>query len=190
MSLIGATKAIGLGTASRGTGRSANKAFGNLTRACLLLPFLSCGVQAQVGAPATVGPLLAYATVSVRPVLEEFPSNAGSVETTGGPDMQPEPAEVRQPLNRTITADSFTFTIERRFAKLSRASRHNSILEGDEVVLFRKKMTSHYNYPSWARLDSGYGQWFNGADPIGRTRTGGVGVRDPDWLYVKMTFSF
>ena len=188
---MGATKAIDIGTVSKETGRGVNKAFGNLTRACLVLPFFSCWVHAQVGAPATVGPLLAYATVSVRPGLEEFASKARSGEiTTASSDSQPEPADVRQSLNRTITADSFTFTIERRFGKLSRSPRHDSILEGDEIVLFRKRMSTHYNYSSWARVDSGYGQWFNGADPIGRTRTGGVGARDPDWLYVKMSFSF
>ena|SRR5258707_13924179 len=161
-----------------------------LTYGSFALSFFCCSVQAQIGNQVTVGPLLAYATVSVRPGFEEFVGKAGLHEMILKTDSQPEIQESPRALNLSIWSDSFTFSNERRFTTLSRSPRNNGLLYGDEVVLFRRKMSSHYNYSSWARVDSGYGQWFNGADPIGRTRTGGAGVRDPDWFYVKMTVSF
>ncbi len=158
--------------------------------ACSALSFFCCSVQAQVATPVNVGPLLAYATVSVRPGFEAFTGKAGFTEVITKTDSSSEIKESPRALNLSIWADSFSLFNERHFTTLSRSPRHSGLLHGDEVVLFRRKMSSHYNYSSWARLDSGYGQYFNGADPIARTCTSGAGVRDLDWLYVKMTISF
>jgi len=195
MSLTVTSKAVGIGMLPKQSpGNLAQILLRHVKRrclpACFALPFFCCSVQAQVGAPATVSPLLAYATVSVRPGLEEFAGKAGFTEIISATDSQSETSEPPRALNVAIWADSFTFKNEKRFSTLSRSPRHNGLLHGDEIVLFRKRMSSHYNYSSWARVDSGYGQYFNGADPIGRTCTSGAGVRDLDWLYVKMTFSF
>jgi hypothetical protein len=132
--------------------------------------------------------MLTYATVSVRTGL----GGVSPLTQAGDSSSEAEASstEFRNSLRR-ITADSFSISSEdRRFAYLSRTTRGTGLFAGDEVVLFHKKLVSHFNYNSYARLDSGYGQWYNGPDPIGRTRTSGVGVRDPDWIYVKMSFFF
>jgi len=194
MSLTVKSRANSIGTLPKQSPAIVPQALGLVKRHCLpasiALSFFCCSAQAQVAAPATVGPLLAYATVSVRPGFEEFAGKAGFSEVISKTDSQPEIQESPRALNLSIWADSFTFFNQRRFTTLSRSPRHSGLLYGDEIVLFRRKMPSHYNYSSWARVDSGYGQYFNGADPIGRTCTSGAGVRDLDWLYVKMTFSF
>ena len=154
---------------------------------CLMvLPFLS--VHAQVGTSMTVGPLLAYATVSVRSGLDEVPSKPQLSKTLS--DSETDASDMRHSLDWKITSDTFSLSVGRRFNTLSRTTHHSGLLDGAEVVLFRKELNSHYNYRSWARLDSGYGKYLDGADPIGRTCTSGAGVQDPSWLYVKMSVKF
>jgi len=194
MSHVVTKRALGIWTLSKLSKSSTAALASEVKRfsfsACLLLAFVCFSVQAQAGEPAAMGSLLAYATVSVRPGFEEFAGKAGFTEVISKTDPAVDIQESPRALNISIWSDSFSFFNERRFTTLSRSPRHNGLLNGDEIVLFRRRMSSHYNYSSWARLDSGYGQYFNGADPIGRTCTSGAGVRDLDWLYLKMTVSF
>ena len=69
-------------------------------------------------------------------------------------------------------------------------------VEGEEdleydgsVTLFRKPMPSRFAYHSWAGLRTGWGRYCS-ADTFGRSRTNGVGIEDPYFLYVKMSFRF
>ena len=154
---------------------------------CLIvLPFLS--VHAQVGTPMTVGSLLAYASVSVRSGLDEVPSKPQ--QDTLFNNSTGDSFETKHSADWKITSDTFSLSVNRRFSALSRTPHHDGILDGAEVVLFRKELSSHYNYRSWAKLDSGYGKYLDGADPIGRTCTSGAGVQDPSWIYVKMSVKF
>ena len=57
------------------------------------------------------------------------------------------------------------------------------------LMLFRKQMPSRYSYHAWAGFGTGFGQFFP-SDTFGRSRTNGVGVQDPDWLYFKMSLRF
>jgi len=63
-------------------------------------------------------------------------------------------------------------------------------LEADSsVTLFRKSMPSRFSYHSWAGLRTGWGQYFS-AETFGRSRTNGVGLNEPDFIYVKMSVRF
>src|SRR5436190_23297154 len=63
-------------------------------------------------------------------------------------------------------------------------------LEADSsVTLFRKSMPSRFSYHSWAGLRTGWGQYFS-AETFGRSRTNGVGLDEPDFIYVKMSVRF
>jgi hypothetical protein len=59
----------------------------------------------------------------------------------------------------------------------------------NEVMLLRTRMPSRHAYDSWAGVQTGYGQFFPD-DKIGRLRTSGAGLQDPDWLFVKLSFRF
>ena len=66
----------------------------------------------------------------------------------------------------------------------------NTNLRGDpEVSLLRYRLPSRYSAVSYAGIRGSYGQFFD-EDVIGRSRTGGVGLKDKDWFYVKLTFQF
>ena len=191
MSLIGKSGKSGFGMILKEPGNVGKGLLDSTHRyllpVCLLL--VSClTLKAQTGTPTTVGPLLAYATVSVRSGLEEFAPKSTGFSSAAASET--EASNSPHSLYRTITADTFSFDAERRLSTISRTPHRYGLLDGAEIVLFRQRMSSHYNYPSWARVDSGYGQWFNGADPIGRTRTSGAGVRDNSWIYVKMSIGF
>ena len=59
----------------------------------------------------------------------------------------------------------------------------------NSIMLFRKQMPSRHSYHAWAGLGTGFGQFFAG-DTFGRSRTNGVGIEDPRWLYLKMSLRF
>ncbi len=61
--------------------------------------------------------------------------------------------------------------------------------EGSSLVLLTRRMPSRYSYSSWARLHTGYGQFFKG-DTMGRFMTSGAGFEEPNWLYVKMSLKW
>jgi len=52
-----------------------------------------------------------------------------------------------------------------------------------------KKVPSRFAYDSWTGVETGYGQ-FLADNALGRSRTSGAGVQDPDWFYLKMSFKF
>jgi hypothetical protein len=57
------------------------------------------------------------------------------------------------------------------------------------VTLLRKRLPSRNGYPVWAELRTGYGRIFT-PDTLGRSRTNGAGLVDPDWLHLKICFRF
>jgi len=59
----------------------------------------------------------------------------------------------------------------------------------DCFCLFRKRLPSRFAYDSWAKLQTGYGEFFPG-DTIGRVRKNGVGIEAPHWFYLKMSLWF
>ncbi len=69
------------------------------------------------------------------------------------------------------------------------ATTHDGLEHDRSILLFRKQMPSRYSYHAWAGLGTGYGQFFP-SDTFGRSRTNGVGIKDPDWLYFKMSLRF
>jgi len=66
---------------------------------------------------------------------------------------------------------------------------HDGVAHDRSIMLFRKRMPSRYSYHAWAGLGTGYGQFFP-SDTFGRSRTNGAGIKDPDWLYFKMSLRF
>ncbi len=57
------------------------------------------------------------------------------------------------------------------------------------LQFLHKKVPSRFDYDSWTGVETGYGQ-FLADNALGRSRTGGAGVQDPDWFYLKMSFKF
>jgi len=97
--------------------------------------------------------------------------------------LAPEP--YRLPLG-----ELFHLTDDWRLKSLFQNATISDGVEHDRsITLFRKQMPSRYSYHAWAGLGTGYGQFFP-SDTFGRSRTNGVGVKDPDWLYFKMSFRF
>jgi hypothetical protein len=68
-------------------------------------------------------------------------------------------------------------------------TRVDSAAFGPEVSLLRFRVPSHYATPSYAGISGSYGQFFDD-DTIGRSRISGVGLRDKDWFYLKVSFAF
>ncbi len=74
---------------------------------------------------------------------------------------------------------------------------HAGLGEGDETAgsgpqeftLLRGHLPRHRLCPAVTGLNGGYGQFFDD-DTIGRFRTAGAGLQDPDWLFVKFTLFF
>jgi|SRR6266566_40105 len=92
--------------------------------------------------------------------------------------------------NRLPLGELFHLTDEWRLKSLFQNLTLPGALEHDRsITLFRKQMPSRYSYHAWAGLGTGYGQFFP-SDTFGRSRTNGVGVKDPDWLYFKMSLRF
>jgi len=95
------------------------------------------------------------------------------------PETHPSPAR-----------ELFHLNDEWRLNSIFQKASSGSELEHDSsILLFRKQMPSRYSYRGYAGLHTGYGQFFHG-DNFGRSRTNGVGINDPDWLYLKMSFKF
>jgi hypothetical protein len=85
--------------------------------------------------------------------------------------------------------ENFTVADERQLETLLKPSPNEGRFASHEFFLLRKKMPSRYAYDSWANVKTGYGRFFPD-EAIARSRTSGVGVEDPDWIYIKMTFRF
>lgn len=109
-------------------------------------------------------------------------------------------APLRTPSPMTATAPSktintemsltlspeFTSEEERQFEALFKNPKQQA---SEAFVLLRRKIPSRYSYDSWANVKPGFGQFFPD-DVIGRSRTSGVGIQDPEWLYIKMSLRF
>lgn len=62
--------------------------------------------------------------------------------------------------------------------------------EGEpSILLFRKPVASRFSSHGWTGLRTGFGRYFRD-DPIGRSRTNGAGIEEPDCLYLKMSLRF
>src|SRR5260370_41243976 len=77
----------------------------------------------------------------------------------------------------------------RRVQAIFRSSAQKSSVD-DDLVLYRTKVPTRFTYESWAKIETGYGQYLAGEDKIGRWRTSGAGIEDPDWVYLKLSFKF
>jgi hypothetical protein len=76
-----------------------------------------------------------------------------------------------------------------RFKSIFHKPAESELSHDRSIMLFRKQMPSRYSYHAWAGLRTGYGQ-FLPDDTVGRSRTNGVGIQDPSWLYLKMSLKF
>jgi hypothetical protein len=147
------------------------------------------------------GPLIAYTTL---PISIPEAATSLSIPDTTLPGFAPEASASKIPGSETATPsdaeaaslwisgpaaegsfENFALADERQMEMLLKTSPR----EGREFVLLRKKMPSRYAYDSWANVKTGYGRFFPD-EAIARSRTSGVGVEDPDWIYIKMTFRF
>ena len=88
-----------------------------------------------------------------------------------------------------VALENFSLIDNRELDDFLKAVPHQTHFGAEEVVLFRRKMPSRYAYDSWANFNTGYGRVFHD-EVIGRTRSNGAGVEDPDWVYIKVTFKF
>ena len=135
---------------------------------------LLASVQAQQLAPyltaADNAPLLAAASVAVLPA----------------PDVMPEPMVPAD----THRAEALRLVDDVRPGDLMQLGAPGRASEGGkELTLMQTRMRSRFDYEAWTEVNAGYGQFFPD-DKIGRCRTGGAGLEEPDWVYVKLTFSF
>jgi hypothetical protein len=106
-----------------------------------------------------------------------------------GPLENDLPALFNPDFSLETTMESFSLTDERQMNSLLKVSPRDRWFASEEFVLLRRRMPSRYAYESWANLKTGYGRFFPD-EAIARCQTSGVGVEDPDWVYVKMTFHF
>jgi len=182
------------------------RAFGVRTLACFA-GVCCCLFPCPADAQELEGPLVAYTTVSISipdplPSLN-VPTLPGSLpDSSSGTSQEgslaasltrvPEDAPVfLNPPDLGIEAsmENLSLLDERQLDNFLKTSARGSRFGTDEFVLLRKKMPSRYAYDSWADLNTGFGRFFPD-EAIARCRTSGVGVEDPDWIYVKMTFRF
>lgn len=115
------------------------------------------------------GPLLAYVTTSERPIGDTLWSAPRHEQSLPAP-------------NQFLSDETPLFNA---FQLPRRPKR----LESEALLLVHKRIPSRYAYDCWANLRTGYGS-FLAEDTIGRSRTNGAGVQDPDFLYIKMSFKF
>ncbi len=85
------------------------------------------------------------------------------------------------------TSNGFTSEEERQFEALFKSNPRD--VANEAFVLLRKRIPSRFAYDSWAKVKPGFGQFFPD-DVVARSRTSGVGIQDPDWLYIKMSLRF
>jgi hypothetical protein len=94
------------------------------------------------------------------------------------------PTAIAPELSLDATSE-FTGDEERQFGALFKPRGS----ESEAFVLLRKKIPSRYAYESWAKVKPGFGQFFPD-DVVARSRTSGVGIQDPEWVYIKMSLRF
>jgi len=154
--------------------------------------------------PELSGSLVAYSTVSIS-IPDPLP--LATLPTLPGSDPEASNSAVRESgLTRALkpeapgflnppepasesSLEKFSLTDERQLEGLLKALPREARSGSEEFVLLRKRMPSRYAYDSWANVQTGFGRFFPD-EAIARCRTSGVGVEDPDWVYVKMTFKF
>ena len=84
----------------------------------------------------------------------------------------------------------FRPTEDWRLDTFLRSYREHADLDNEStVMLFRKQLPSRFSYHSWAGLGTGYGQFLS-TNALGRSRTNGAGIQEPDWFYLKMSVMF
>ena len=132
--------------------------------------------------------LLAYSPITPwQERLNDLPlTRITSSETSS----EPEVGHLGTRLAISLDAEPTNLEESRFGAMVRQEPQGNGLLSGRSLVLFKRRMPSRYSYGSWAKINSGYGQFFSGRDTLGRSRINGVGVNDPDYFYLKMTLSF
>jgi hypothetical protein len=159
---------------------------------CLLIGLAGSALQAQELAPyleaADHGPLLA--SVSLPSDVGRDPLSA----CDEAPQRSTSPAPLQAPVSLwsappdlIITDSPLNLTYDRVQAILH--SSDIKSMDDDDLVLVRTRVPSRFAYQSWAKLETGYGQYL-GPDTVGRWRTNGVGIEDPDYLYLKLNLRF
>jgi hypothetical protein len=174
-----------------------------LTASLTLLVSLSAPADDATRAAETFvdpEPLLAYAIVTPLSALPRVSMSIPDEVMTAPqelpeilPDEQSNITNTVQPqtlrMEISLSSDTFSFSENRHIGSFLKRSGRESRFGSESFVLLRKKLPSRYAYESSAKVNTGYGRYFPD-DAIGRSRTSGVGVEDPDWLYVKMSFRF
>ncbi len=145
-----------------------------LVGAGVLFAAISPALQAEELAPylqaAGYGPLLASAYAPAQPAAAVL-------------RPAPEPAAAS-------FAEPSQFTNQSQIKSLFQPAAREEVPEFDtDFVLVQTRMHSRFAYDSQAALETGYGQFFPD-DKIGRSRTSGAGIQDPDWFYLKISLRF
>ena len=151
------------------------------------------GEEAASRGQAAKGPLLlAYAAPSPRVAFAQPASITGAASKQ---KVEPEAFdrqqhEVALSSARSLLESSISDDGKQVESLLQGMSGPRARRDGDMALQFlHKKMPSRFAYDSWTGVETGYGQ-FLADNALGRSRTSGAGVQDPDWLYLKMSFKF
>ena len=79
-----------------------------------------------------------------------------------------------------------TWEFYRIFSKIEEPQENG----GDSTfALLRRNMPARHNYSTYAKVQTGVGQFFPG-DTVGLSRINGAGVDEPRYLYVQLCFKF
>jgi hypothetical protein len=74
-------------------------------------------------------------------------------------------------------------------ALFSSATEPNELASPSSLLIPPKTIASRFSYLSWARVHTGFGQFFESVTPR-ISRTNGAGTESPHWFYLKMSFRF
>ncbi len=146
----------------------------HVVRATLFIALVPSASLAQEVAPfsepAGQSPLLAYAAVSLPPDSVQHQVTV-EAEATKPPELAP------------VVDTGWTPELFQRPTQATPTDLDS------EFVLLQTRMRSRYAYDSRAAVQAGYGQFFP-VEKLGRSRISGAGIREPDWLYLRLSFSF
>ena len=112
-----------------------------------------------------------------QPALHTFLQgiNFPSLKRDGGSDV---------PQLRGTGKDTWEFY--KIFSKIEEPQENG----GDSTfALLRRSMPARHNYSTYAKVQTGIGQFFPG-DTVGLSRINGAGIDEPRYLYVQLCFKF
>ncbi len=161
--------------------------------------FMSLGCPAALsqeaisfGRSAKETVLVAYAAPSSRPAVvhSAFTASRSANRVVEKLSFDPQQHETALAVGLRVAESAPSDDAKLVRSLLRDMSRPHLRADADMGIQFlHKKMPSRFAYDSWTGVEASYGQ-FLADDALGRSRTSGAGVQDPDWFYLKMSFKF